>query len=379
MAGRHYAAERNTDYGPDAPASVSRLSPYIRYRLLTESEVVAAVLNQHSLAASEKYVQEVLWRTYWKGWLEMRPSVWTRYLEQRDRQRESFLNKRALEAAEGGTTGIDAFDYYARELVTTGYIHNHARMWFASIWIFTLGLPWTLGSDFFLRHLLDADAASNTLSWRWVAGLQTVGKTYHATAHNITRYTNGRFSPVGLASEAVALTEAPIASAQTLPIRAAPDAGEPSLLLVTHEDMHPESFLSELCSNIPIVAALVAVDDELLWGEKARAFVKFAAAETATRIAADYNCPATVSARLDTASLLSATRAAGVRQIVTAYAPVGPVADALALLTPALKREGVALTQIRRPWDEQFWPQAKKGFFTFKERIPSLLRAQGLL
>jgi deoxyribodipyrimidine photo-lyase len=340
---------------------------------------VAAVLNQHSLAASEKYVQEVLWRTYWKGWLEMRPSVWTRFVEERDRQRESFSNKRALEAAEGGTTGIDAFDHYARELVTTGYIHNHARMWFASIWIFTLRLPWTLGSDFFLRHLLDADAASNTLSWRWVAGLQTVGKTYHATAHNIARYTNGRFSPVGLASEAVALTEPPIASAQTLPLLAAPDAGEPSLLLVTHEDMHPETFLSELRSDIPIVAALVATDDDLLWGDRARAFVKFAAADTASRIAADCNFPAKVSDRLDTALLLSAARAAGVRQIFTAYTPVGPVADALATITPALKREGVALTQIRRPWDEQFWPQAKKGFFTFKEQIPSLLRAQGLL
>ena len=61
-------------------------------------------------------------------------------------------------------TGIEGFDDWARELVDTGYMHNHARMWFASIWIFTLRLPWALGADFFLRHLLDADAASNTLS-----------------------------------------------------------------------------------------------------------------------------------------------------------------------------------------------------------------------
>jgi deoxyribodipyrimidine photo-lyase len=65
-----------------------------------------------------------------------------------------------------------------QELVETGYLHNHARMWFASIWIFTLRLPWELGADFFLRHLLDGDAASNTLSWRWVAGLHTKGKHY---------------------------------------------------------------------------------------------------------------------------------------------------------------------------------------------------------
>lgn len=308
----------------------------------------------------------------------MRPSIWTRFVEERDRQRESFSDKGALEAAEGGTTGIDVFDHYARELVTTGYIHNHARMWFASIWIFTLGLPWALGADFFLRHLLDADAASNTLSWRWVGGLQTVGKTYHATAHNIARYTNGRFSPAGLAREAVALTEAPIAPAQPLPTLAAPDTAEPSLLLVTHEDMHPESYLSQLNTEIPIVGALVAADDDLLWGDRARAFVKLAGVDTASRITAECNYPAEVSAKLGTELLLSAAKTAGVRQIVTAYTPVGPVADALATLTPALKHEGIALTQIRRPWDEQFWPQAKKGFFTFKERIPSLLRAQGL-
>jgi len=93
-AGRDYAAGRNTDDGPNTPGSVSKLSPYIRYRLLSESEVIAAVIDEHSLAAAEKYVQEVLWRTYWKGWLEMRPSVWTRFIEERDRQRQSFPNDR---------------------------------------------------------------------------------------------------------------------------------------------------------------------------------------------------------------------------------------------------------------------------------------------
>ena len=48
---------------------------------------------------------------------------------------------RAVAAAEEGRTGIDGFDDWARELIKTGYLHNHARMWFASIWIFTLRLP----------------------------------------------------------------------------------------------------------------------------------------------------------------------------------------------------------------------------------------------
>ena len=83
------------------------------------------------------------------------------------------------------------------ELRTEGWLHNHTRMWFASIWIFTLRLPWPLGAALFEHHLKDADAASNTLSWRWVAGIQTPGKHYLARAENIARYTNGRFDPRG--------------------------------------------------------------------------------------------------------------------------------------------------------------------------------------
>lgn len=375
LAGQHYAAGRNTDPGPDAAGAVSRLSACLRYRLLTEREVVAAVLDRHSPAAAEKFVQEVLWRTYWKGWLEMRPAVWTRFLDERDRQRQQFPNARALAAAETGMTGIEGFDDWARELVETGYLHNHARMWFASIWIFTLRLPWALGADFFLRHLVDADAASNTLSWRWVAGLQTAGKTYLATTDNIARYTGGRFAPKGLAQEAVALTEPPVSAAQPLPKLAPQATGERSMLLVTPEDLNPESLFT---ANTPIAAAIVASDNDLLWGDAARAYVGAAADDTATRVAAHFACPTDHARTLAAPTLLAAARTAGVRQIVTACAPVGPIADRLAEIAPVLAAEDIALAQVRRHWDAQFWPHAKKGFFPFKERIPELLRADGL-
>ncbi|MEF2549839.1 FAD-binding domain-containing protein [Aurantimonas sp. A2-1-M11] len=375
LAGRQYAAGRNTDPGPGEPGAVSRLSPYVRYRLITERETVATVLAEHGPSGAEKYVQEVLWRTYWKGWLELRPAVWSRFLEERDRQIGRFADARAIAAAENGATGIDGFDDWARELVATGYLHNHARMWFASIWIFTLRLPWALGAGFFLRHLLDADAASNTLSWRWVAGLQTAGKTYLATTENIARYTNGRFAPVGLAQEAVALTEPPVGPERSLPAPVAPVPGERSLLLVTHEDLHPESVLSD---EVPIKAAIVTADADLLWGDKARAFVASAAEDTAARVTARFSCPTKISDRLDAATLAAAAHAAGVRQIVTPYAPVGPLADRLADIAPILAREGVVLAQTRRQWDAQFWPHAQKGFFAFRKRIPDLLREEGL-
>ncbi|TVS10020.1 MAG: DNA photolyase FAD-binding protein, partial [Wenzhouxiangella sp.] len=205
-AGRTYAAERNADSGPGRKHNVSMLSPYLRHRIISEREVIAAVLAEHGPNQAEKFIQEVFWRTYWKGWLQMRPAVWRDFLAERDTDRERVAANsglaRALADAASGRTGIDCFDDWARELVTTGYLHNHARMWFASIWIFTLKLPWTLGADFFLRHLLDADPASNTLGWRWVAGIQTRGKTYLARADNIEKYTDGRYRPTGLAEHA---------------------------------------------------------------------------------------------------------------------------------------------------------------------------------
>ncbi len=374
-AGAHYERGRNTDPGPGAPTAVSQLSPWLRYRMVSEAEVAAAVLDWHSLAAAEKYVQEVLWRTYWKGWLEMRPGVWSRFLTERDRQRETWTYPKGLAEAEEGRTGIEGFDDWARELVETGYLHNHARMWFASIWIFTLKLPWALGADFFLRHLIDADAASNTLSWRWVAGLQTAGKTYLATTENIARYTNGRFAPKGLAEHAEPLTEPPLPAAAALPEIAPIPRGEPAMLLVTSEDMNPDR---TLWRDADIRSVLVASVPDLLWGDKARGFVSAAAQDAVVRLGDLKPVPVSLANRLDGATLADAARAAGVRRIVTPYAPVGPVADALAQAASDLRDQGRELTAVRRDWDETFWPHARKGFFPFKQHMGRLLEELGL-
>lgn len=372
-AGRHYASGRNTDNGPDGASHVSKLSPYLRYRLISEKEVVAAVLQKHTIAAAEKYVQEILWRTYWKGWLEMRPEIWRRFCQHRDETRQSVTDAGAITAAENGITGIEGFDDWARELVQTGYLHNHARMWFASIWIFTLRLPWTLGADFFLRHLVDADPASNTLSWRWVAGLQTAGKTYLATADNIARYTNGRFAPRGLATQAIGLHEEPFARPKAMSELPPHNPDAPSMLLVTHEDMNPETLITG-----SIKAACVATPPDLFWGDKSGQFVQSAAVDSAKRITAHYHCETNIAANLDADTLIQAAELAGVRQIMTAYAPVGPVADAIATAAPVVERSGMQLVQVRRSWDSRFWPHATKGFFPFKAYIPKGLKAEGL-
>ena len=193
-----YSKLRNFDYGPDNRSNISCLSPYITHGIINEKEVIKKSLDKFSFAKNEKFIQEVLWRTYWKGWLELRPSVWTDFLIELKKIKEDFQNNQTDKNAIEGKTNVECFNYWVNELKENNYLHNHTRMWFASIWIFTLNLPWQLGAEFFMQHLYDGDAASNTLGWRWVAGVQTQGKHYLASEWNIKKFTNNRFSNIKL-------------------------------------------------------------------------------------------------------------------------------------------------------------------------------------
>lgn len=378
-AGRHYAGQRNYDFGPDRRNNVSVLSPWIRHRLITETEVLTATLARHTPAAAEKFIQEVFWRTYFKGWLEQRPSVWTAYQQGRDNALLAFENDRSLAAtyqdAVAGHTGIECFDQWAKELTATGYLHNHARMWFASIWIFTLRLPWELGADFFLRHLLDGDPASNTLSWRWVAGLHTKGKAYQARAANIATYTANRFQPGSqLSSTALPLREDVEHARKPIP-RADQMPPEDFLLLVTEEDGCFETILPHPPVSVLGLLATKA-RSPLPIGSDAKRFAYGAVADGISRAGAAGDQP------LDTLkwaeAIISAAQKAHTKHVVTAFAPVGPVATQLASASVALREAGIALHQVRRPYDDLAWPHATRGFFALKQKIPQFLTSLGL-
>jgi deoxyribodipyrimidine photo-lyase len=359
-AGRDYARMRNYD---DA-VHVSSLSPYLRHRIISEEEVLRATLSRHSPQAAEKFVQEVYWRTYWKGWLEQHPAVWIDYClalqAALNRARSESGLRKEWEAACKGETGIDCFDHWAHQLVETGYLHNHARMWFASIWIFTLRLPWTLGADFFLRHLLDGDPASNTLSWRWVGGLQTVGKTYLARPDNIAKYTNGRFDPKGLASTAAPLAGMPHPPRSPLPTSGLISADARVGLLVTEEDLALGWLLHQVKPVATAVVQTTAARSPLSVSPRVQSFVGNALVDCGNRFA-DRLGPVTA---LQPHEISAWAQAQDIRQIVTSYMPVGPAADAL---------DAVDLCQIIRPYDAKAWPHASHGFFRFKDKIPILL------
>lgn len=378
--GRHYASNRNADYGVEDRSNVSTLSPYIRHRLILEAEVLEAVLGRFTYSTTEKFVQEVFWRTYFKGFLEQHPSIWRDYRATVDRlhqqiQERGQLAERYTRAVEG-RTGIECFDAWAAELIETGYLHNHTRMWFASIWIFTLNLPWQLGADFFYRHLMDGDPASNTLSWRWVGGLHTRGKTYLARPSNIANYTGGRFNPEGqLASSAPPLTEGERHHRVPIPaIGVFPETDY--LLLITEEDCSPE-LLSLPRPPVAIVPLLCTADrSPMPIGERASAFAAGAVADASQRATELFGSCAAMACKQGPdwdAAIREAARSANVSHVVTAYAPQGPVAERLASARAQLAEDGITLHQVRRAFDDIAWPHAIRGFFGLKQKIPAIL------
>jgi deoxyribodipyrimidine photo-lyase len=254
--------------------------------------------------------------------------------------------------------------------------------------VFTLRLPWELGADFFYRHLLDGDPASNTLGWRWVCGLHTRGKTYLARPSNIARYTDGRFDPAGqLADEATALEEDPAIADRRAPVSWLPGLDSEKLgefgLLLTEEDGHGESL--PLPHEPRAALGLLATDrrSPLPVDEGVRAFARGAVADAAGRLRGSTGSDGSresLNVEQDdwTEALLAWAGEQRLAAVVTAYAPTGPVAEALVAAEAALAQAAIPLLRVLREHDRHAWPYADRGFFKLKKRVPGLLAAAGL-
>lgn len=373
-AGIAYARHRNVDVAK--VPTVSALSPWLRHRVLTEAELLRAVLDAHGPDDAGKFVQEVFWRTYWKGWMELRPSVWDGYRAQVRHGRDRIATEDGLrsgwEDACRGETGIDAFDAWARQLVATGWLHNHARMSFASIWVFTLRLPWALGADFFLRHLLDGDPAVNTLNWRWVAGIQTAGKPYLVTADAIEACTDGRFRPEGLATDAPLPDAPPTPDPGPAPTDESFDPAVPTGLLLTEEDLSPDWLFDR--GLAPLASATFTAQAGRSPWEVAPMVHDFTRGIVADCVDREAHRLGPVTRDPDgIAGIVDWARDAGLSQVVLGHPPVGPVADALSSLGAALAAQDIALIRPVRDYDTAAWPLATRGYFRFRKAIPELL------
>lgn len=367
-----YAAERN-HAGPGA-STVSRLSPAIRHRIISEEEVLRAALAAHPFAAAEKFVQEVVWRSHWKGSLQLDPSPWLAYRERlpalrADGEHAAWggLHRLALE----GRTGLACFDDWVGELKAEGYLHNHVRMWFASIWIFTFRIPWQLGAAFMHEHLLDGDPASNTLSWRWVAGLQTKGKQYLARADNIERFSGGRWrpAPTELAADTFPIADEPCRGPRPAPLRPAslrPDgatrSGERGLLLST-DDLSYDLLDDSAAHRAVCVVAQGGGDLVPL----KRAFLADAVEGLRARIAGRPGIRGFTVATTP-AEILAWVRGADLAHLTVNPPQVGELLPVVQEALAGLEAAAVSVALSRRRWDTEIHPLCDKGFFVTWER-----------
>ena len=363
-----YAKERNhVIIGHD---NVTRLSPAVRHRLITEQEVAQAALDHHKFYAVEKFVQEVYWRRYWKSWLDLRPQVWTQYQE----ELEGLSDYDEAFAADvmAGEGPVDIMNLFARELVETGYLHNHARMWFAGYWIHIARLPWALGSQFFEKHLLDWDPASNTLSWKWVAGLQTKGKSYLPRKSNLQKFLDPevlQHHPRGLdqlahpeAIEVPDFEKEPITAPD--PLQSAMDPGLNTAFWIHEEDLSASSH--HLLAEIPIVIT----QDTARWERSGYGEPKISWLKTAHQDTAERYQNATLLKGDAPAELAKWCEEHQIQQLVTMAPSVGPVRDQLS----RIEATGIQLTLHQRDFDAQLHPLGKAGFFSFWKKTKPLVQ-----
>ncbi len=375
-AGQEYARKRNYDYGPTGHHHVSKLSPFIRCRAITESEVVEAVLGTHTLHHAEKFIQEVCWRTYWKGWLELRPRTWTDYLESLPALKHAYATNPLYRAAIHGETNSPTFNAFAHELTQTGYVHNHARMWMASIWIFTFDLPWQLGADLFFQHLLDGDPASNTLSWRWVAGQHTRGKCYIARSSNIEKYTEGRLGTAEAFNEQPAGIEAESAPPAIQSLSADDVAPTTDRIgwIVHEEDLSIDQWLFPETAAPHSIFIMDNRDHHKNIGlsDKVTAFRNGLLQDFAQR--GESFAPDVRHQRSTSEAIRQWIQDTGIKAVLLARPSTGmwqkPVEEAINVLG----KLGVTAHQQRHPWDSLCYPHATSGYFKFKKKIPQFLK-----
>jgi deoxyribodipyrimidine photo-lyase len=350
----NYSSKRNYDFGPIERKNVSCLSPYISHRLIDEYEISKKILSKYPYQKVEKYIQEIYWRVYWKGWLELRPKVWDDFTEDLNTIKESENYYLAI----NGQTKIECFNDWVKEIKEYNYLHNHARMWFASIWIFTLGLPWQKGAEFFMKHLLDGDAASNTLSWRWVGGLQTKGKHYLAQSWNIGKFLNKKYQNIELRENALPLIDN--REYKISPIEIQKNNRKNEYLIVFENDLSIESLKIKDYKKIYFVllenkSRLLELDSKVLNYKK--------------NIIKDQ-----IKKIDDSFALINEDEIEELLESLKNFDIVYPsIGENMSFIKKKVEEKKLNLNFITRDEDIFCWNFSNKGYFNFKSNIPKIL------
>ena len=350
-----YAKLRNFDFGPNNQGSVSKLSPFITHRILLEYELIHDIKSKYKVNGANKFIEEIFWRVYWKGWMENRPKVWQKFFSEKNLDYDYELYERAIT----GNTELDFFNSWVLELKEYNYLHNHTRMWFASTWIFNLGLPWQLGVNFFFKHLFDGDAASNLLSWRWVAGLQTKGKQYLVSSSNLRKFSNNRFNVEKISHKEILLKEFNQIPLEDEIYKNNMDPKSDNLILFEN-DLHIAT-LKNLLPNYK-KAFIILLKNEQRQIKLSESVLKFKQ-EIVSEFVEQFDNVEQIDPHLVEDTFKN------INQIDVVYPGVGENYDFINKFKTLNNKN---IFNLVRDEDLFAWKFAKKGFFKFKENIPKI-------
>lgn len=194
--GRLYAKQRLGELNPSEygatrnhlGGAVTRLSPYIRHGVISTLKVRDRALGISTPKIAQKFIQQLAWREYWQRLYKENPDqIWTDIEPYKTGFSSSDYAEDLPKDIETGQTGVACIDQFISELLQTGYIHNHVRLYLAGYICHWRRVKWQAGARWFLTHLLDGDPASNNLSWQWVASTFS-HKPYYFNLENVERF-----------------------------------------------------------------------------------------------------------------------------------------------------------------------------------------------
>ncbi len=352
---KNYEKLRNFDYGPKNEGSVSKLSPYISHRILLEYELIEEIKDKFQSIKTNKFIEEIYWRIYWKGWMENRPGVWSDFISEEIPE----YDYETYENAVNGNSKLDFFNSWVHELKTYNYLHNHTRMWFASTWIFNLGLPWQLGATFFFKYLFDGDAASNLLSWRWVAGLQTKGKQYLFSPANLKKFSNNRFNVDKINNKQIFFEESNQISFEDEIYKSNMEPKSETLILFEN-DLHVTT-LKNIFRNYKNVFII------LLGNKQRKIKLSESVLNFKQKIVFEFIKQFDNITQLDPLKLIEIFN--DINHLDMIYPGIGENND---FINSFKKLNNKVIFNLVRDQDLFAWKFAKKGFFKFKENIPKI-------
>jgi len=231
-------------------------------------------------------------------------------------------------------------------------------MLFASIWIFTLKLPWQKGAEFFMKHLYDGDAASNTLSWRWVAGIQTKGKNYLAQSWNISKFTNNKYKNVKLNETALPIIDKREYKISPIQISKNGDSND-----------HLVIFENEMLIDFPEDKKYKKIFYVLLDNENRSIKLSTKVMDFKNNlIKSQLNKIKYEVELLDGNGLTNVTKTH--KSFDVKYPSIG---ENFSFLKRLVKKNNLNINYIVRKEDEFCWKFSNKGYFNFKSNIPIIL------